>query len=471
MFRSRLFMNVLSLMTAQAAVKLINVVVSIMVVRYLGTDELGRYAYVLAFVYPFGVLADFGLSTYAIREVSRDRSREPHEISILRRALVLLAGVGWLGMMGTAMAVHSDRLIWLCVAMAGLAPLLSSLAIPWLVRMIVREDFQKVSVYQVSASLLGSAATLVVLLSGGTMVWLLVGALVAGGMAVLVAHALAGGGAASVAVPWGAVLPVFRRVFPLGIMMLGYALYYRIDMVMLEWMRTPREVGLYAAAYRFLDLAIALTAALTSPLFTRLSAMATRDPSGVRAVLEQAWNPLLALGLPIVIGIAWIADPLAVVFFGLPFEEAGPLLAILIWGGLPILLIALPNHALIAGDRVWPLAGVYGFSALVNIAANLVLIPQWGAAGASMATVLCEWMNLAAVIYLVKAQCGMVLWTAGLWRVAAALAMMGAVLLVMRDEYVLAQVLGGAGAYAAGLWACGYGRGKEWRIVQRVIAQ
>jgi O-antigen/teichoic acid export membrane protein len=466
---SRLFMSALSLTTAQAVVKAINVVVSIMVVRYLGTDELGRYAYVLAFVYPFGVVADFGLSTYAIREVSRDRSREPHEVGLLRRALALLAGAGWLAATGTAVAIHADRTIWLCVALAGSAPLISSLATPWLVRMIAREDFYKVSVYQVGASLLGSAATLVVLLNGGTTVGLLAGTLVAGAAAVLAARTVAGGEGPSVAVPWTAVLPVLKQVLPLGVMMMGYALYYRIDMVMLEWMRTPREVGLYAAAYRFLDLAIVLTAALTAPLFTRLSAMAPRDPSGVRAVLEQAWGPLLAIGLPIVVGIASVAGPLTTALFGAPFAEAGHLLAILIWGGLPILLIALPNHALIAADRVWPLAGVYGLSVLVNVAANLALIPRWGASGASMATVICEWMNLAAVAHLARARFGVAFPAAGLWRVAAALSLMGAALLLVPSEYAPLRVLLGAGAYAAGLWACGYGRSGDWSLVKRLV--
>ena len=43
----RLFNNILSLATAQVITKLVNMAASIAIVRYLGSEELGRYAYVL----------------------------------------------------------------------------------------------------------------------------------------------------------------------------------------------------------------------------------------------------------------------------------------------------------------------------------------------------------------------------------------------------------------------------------------
>jgi O-antigen/teichoic acid export membrane protein len=460
--------NILSLTAAQLAVKAVNVLVSIALVRYLGAGELGRYAYVLAFAYPFGVLADFGLTTYTIRAVSRDRECEPHALGLLRRALLLLAGLGWVGLMGTAVLTHDDRTLLACLALAGAAPLVSAAASPWLVRLIVRDDLHLLSVYQVAASLLGSAAILTVLATGGSTPELLAATVTAGGVSAALARNLAGAGQAVDRVPWTDVVATIRRVLPFGIMMLGYALYYRIDMVMLQWLREPGEVGLYAAAYRFLDLGILLTAAVTAPFFTRLSAMAG-DAAGVRTLLDQAWTPLLAVGLPVIVGTACAAEAVTVALFGDAFREAGPLLAILAWGGLPLLLISLPNHALIASDRVWALAGVYGLSVAINVAANLALIPLWGAAGASLATVVCEMLNLVLVLVLLRRRFGATWPGGGVWRVCAAAAMMAAIMRVASPAHALVQFAAGGVVYVGCLWGLGFGRSPDLVAVKRLF--
>src|SRR2546430_14737822 len=73
--------------------------------------------------------------------------------------------------------------------------------------------------------------------------------------------------------------------------MAGFALYYRVDMVMLEWLAGPGELGRYAAAYRFLDAIIALAASLGGPLFPRLSSVAVSAPGEARRLLEAGRRP------------------------------------------------------------------------------------------------------------------------------------------------------------------------------------
>ena len=84
MRQGTLLFNLTALVSSHALIKLINFAVSIAVVRYLGAQELGRYAYVLAFAYPFGIVADFGLATFAIREISREPARGPEVVAGLR---------------------------------------------------------------------------------------------------------------------------------------------------------------------------------------------------------------------------------------------------------------------------------------------------------------------------------------------------------------------------------------------------
>src|SRR5205085_153465 len=145
-----------------------------------------------------------------------------------------------------------------------------------------------------------------------------------------------------------------------------------------------------------------LAAALGGPLFPRLSSVALTAPGEARRLLEAGWRPLLALGLPLTVGTLAVADELVALLFGADFAGAAPLLRVLILGTLPLFWVNVAGHALIAADRVWPLVGVYALSALVNVAGNAVLIPRWGAGGAALATVVCEWLNLVLVVGLLR---------------------------------------------------------------------
>lgn len=471
MRRGSLFVNVTSLVSAQAVVKLVNVAVSIALVRHLGTQELGRYAYILAFAYPFGALADFGLATYAIREISRDRARELDVVAILRRALLLLAGLGWAAMMGLAILTRHDAYTLSCLALAGFSSLLSAITTPYLVTLTAREDLHLLSLYQVVGSLLGSAAIVIVLYLKGASLALLLAATLANGVILILAQALAGRMPSLPHVQFSAATMMMRQALPFGLLLIGFALYYRVDMIMLQWLRTPREVGVYAAAYRFLDAVIPLAASIGRPFYPRLSSLSERDPQGARALLETTWRPLLALGLPLSLGTYFIAEPLTLLLFGQDFVDAGPLLQILIWGGLPLLLINIPAQALMATNLVLPLAGVYGVSVAVNILANFLFIPPWGAGGAAIATVLCEWLNLALVVRLVRRQFAVTIACEGLWRYGLAAVGMACALWLVRDYGLAAAILVGALAYAGGLMALGYLRSSDMLAFKRLLAQ
>jgi O-antigen/teichoic acid export membrane protein len=463
--------NVSALVAAQATTKVISLLVSIALVRWLGVDELGRYAYVLAFCFPFGAFADFGLATLAIRDASRAPAHAPRVIAVARRASLTLATASAATMVALALLLGHEAGVVAAIGLAGLASIVSALTMPSLVLLTARERMDRLSLYRVIAALLSSAITVVVLAAGGGVVALLGGSLGAGVVMWRVAHALAADGGASAAIPVGAAGAMLRRAVPFGLLMAGFALYYRIDMVMLEWLATPGDLGRYAAAYRFLDAVIVLAASLGGPLFPRLSSVAVSAPAEARRLLEAGWRPLLALGLPLTIGTLAVADDIVALLFGAQFAGAGPLLRLLILGTLPLFWVNVASHALIAADRVWALVGVYALSVLVNVAGNAVLVPRWGAAGAAMATVACEWLNLALVVRLLRGTFGVRLSATGLWRYAAAIGVMLALVWLARPLGVLATIALGASAYAAALWALGYTRSAEHVLVKRLLVE
>src|SRR2546422_11398767 len=164
--RRSLFRNVTALVSAQVVIKVVNFAVSIAVVRYLGAQELGRYAYVLAFAYPFGILAEFGLGTFAIREISRDSARELEVMALLQRALILLSCASVLAMMGLAVMVRHDVTTIVGIAVAGLSRLLSAGTTPGVVVLSARGEIHFVSLQKAAAAPLGAVAAGVLLLWG-----------------------------------------------------------------------------------------------------------------------------------------------------------------------------------------------------------------------------------------------------------------------------------------------------------------
>ncbi|HUF94369.1 MAG TPA: flippase [Candidatus Limnocylindria bacterium] len=461
--------NAMALVASQIVTKALNLAVAVVLVRWLGADELGRYAYVLAFCFPFGALADFGVATLAIREASAQPARAGAVIAAARRLTAGLGLAAVLVMMAVAILTGHEPRLLAAFALAGLGSLLSAFTLPYLVGLTAREELRRLSLHRVVGSVTGGMLTLAVLLAGGGLLALFAAGVATSVLMLVLARALAGRAlACSERAPVGAMA---RQALPFGLLMIGFALYYRVDMVMLEWMAGSRAVGVYAAAYRFLDVVIVLAASLTGPLFPRLSAVARARPDEARRLLEDAWRPLLALGLPLSIG-AWALAPLLVgVLFGDAFADSAPLLRVLIWATLPLFWVSVANHALIAADRVWPLVAVYAASAALNVIANLLLIPRFGAAGAAAATLACEWLNLAAVVVLVRSAFGVSLSWAGLWRYAGAAALMLAGVWVFREAGLAAAVVAGAALYGGALWALGYLGSADHVAMKRLLAQ
>jgi O-antigen/teichoic acid export membrane protein len=466
-----LFRNAGALVVSQAVTKIVNVAVSLVMVRWLGPVELGTYAYISAFCYPFGALTDIGLGSLVIREISRDRAREPVLVAALSRLLLQLAVIALAAMGGVALLTPHDRRTLLGIGVVALATPLTALTTPSLVALIAREQMYLVSVFQIVRSGLGSLVTLAVLLAGGTVIPLLLGAAATNLIMLGVARWLEGRRPVLPPVAPSVTRALLRQAVPFGLVLIGFTIYYRLDMIMLHWMRDTGEVGRYAAAYRFLDALLVLGAALGGPFYPRLSTMAGRDREGMRIILDGTWSLMAGLAIPLAVGTTLVATPLSLTLFGSQFADAANPLRILIWAGVPILLIVVPGHAMNAIDRVWYLAAVYGTSVLANIAANLLLIPRFGAEGAGVATVVCAWLNLGLVIRCIRRDTGAALPWPPLWRYPLAAAGMAAALVMAAGLGLAVEIPLGAAAYAGCLLLLGYQRSADFQTAKALLRQ
>jgi len=226
-------------------------------------------------------------------------------------------------------------------------------------------------------------------------------------------------------------------------------LYFRIDVPLLNLLRSNTEVGWYGAAYKPFEALLFIPLTLLQVAFPVFSVLHQRAPDKLRAAINSFFKGLLLVGWPLTVGTFLLAPGLDRLLFLYP--ESAPALRILALA----FVFAFVNNAFIGAlnsiDRQVAFSWAAGISLIVNLGLNLVLIPLYGYLGASWATVLTEVALGAAGWVLTARYLGQVPVFALSWKVVLAGLVMGAAVYPLRDlqGFGLVGAVGlGAAVYA-----------------------
>ena len=205
-----------------------------------------------------------------------------------------------------------------------------------------------------------------------------------------------------------------RRGLAFAVQDLFGTLLARLDTLLLTLMASDAVVGLYGASYKLLESTIFLAAAITSAfsaMFTYLGA--TTQPT-IRAAYGRSLKLALSVLTPCATVYLVLAEPLCRLVFGDRFAAAADPLRIL--APVVVLLgVVLLSTSLILGRAQPAVMRRYaGIALAVNLAANLVLIPPFGAEGAATAMLISEVVFAVILVRRASADVGAPAWPATL---------------------------------------------------------
>jgi O-antigen/teichoic acid export membrane protein len=424
--------------------------------RYLGATGYGKIALAFAFIQILGILADVGLLTVVVREISRDPASTDRLVGnalllrlVLSLALLALAALA-------SLALSWDTQVRVAVLIAGV-PFVLGLVNSALVAVLqarLRMD------RAVVADVVGRAASFVALV--------VVVTLDAGFYAVVATAAV--GALVTLVVTWAIVFrearpqpraerEVWRRLLvlalPVGAALAVSELYFRLDTLLVSVFRPYDEVGLYALSYRMVELIGILPAIVMTSVFPLLARYLQESRELAARTVDAAGDVFIAIGAPIAAGGLVVAPDLVRLIGGDEFAgSAGPL-RLLLFAVVLAFVSGLFGHALIAGGRQGSALRL-GTAALVfNLVLNLALVPPYGIEAAAAVAVASEVLLVAGGLVLVRRDLGIRPRFQMLWRACAAAAAMAAVLALVSDLSLALLLPLGVVLYAAGLWALG----------------
>lgn len=183
-----------------------------------------------------------------------------------------------------------------------------------------------------------------------------------------------------------------RPIFVFFAMSIATTVYTNMDNVMLGFIRGTTENGYYDAAVKIKNILVGVVASLGTVLLPRMSYYVERgEREAFAKVTERALRFVFLLSLPLCVYFMLFARPSIYLLSGTAFEASilpmQLIMPTLVFIGLTNIMgiqILVP----IGREKQVLISEIIG--AAVNIAANSLLIPGMGAAGAAIGTVMAE---------------------------------------------------------------------------------
>lgn len=464
--------NTVAITAGTVALKSLNFLFGVYLVRQLGGDRFGQYSIVLAFVGLFQIFAELGVSQYVMREIARDRSKTQSLFWNLVALRLILGLLGIVGITLGALAAGYSSVLVLGVFIYTWTFVLSAFEAPLETVLTANERLDYAAALQVVGQLGFVILGTIVLLSGWGLIPLIaVGLLgmlpqIALGVWAVKRHNLL---AFSVQINPRLWPDLIKAGLPFGIISLTLSIAYSIDTVMMSRVLPEIVVGWYNVAYGLIFSIMALSAGFKTAIVPSLARTYASDPVVVQRWYYRSVKYGLILSLPIAIGGALLAYPLIRFLYAEEFLPAALGLQILIWD-VPFMMFNsfCGNMTTIIGaERA--AARIYTLNALANILLNLYAIPRFGLVGAALVTVTTDLIGALQFYLLLRRKLKLpnMLWT--LARIAAAALLMGgAVSLAGRLPLFLLIGLGTA-VYGALALAFQLVEQSEWAFILRLL--
>lgn len=239
---------------------------------------------------------------------------------------------------------------------------------------------------------------------------------------------------------------------PLGGSALITFFYFKMDAILLSMIQGSAAVGVYGVAYKVMENLTffpAMLAGLILPILSRN--IFTRREKFVE-IADTTFRVFFIIVFPLVIGGAFLSSDIISIVSGSGFEEAVPVLEILMLSLAFIFFGHYFNMILIVGNLQKKLMKLLFFVAVFNISMNIFLISKYSFIGAAMTALMTECLVAVSTGILVYRFLGYRPAFGKLFRVFASASIMAAFLFFSDDlSFLLAGFLSVV-VYLGSLW-------------------
>ena len=391
------------LFLTQILTRVISFFYTIYLAKALGISDFGLFIVSLSYFSIISAVADFGFNRFLIREVSQDRLKANQllwNITILRITLtsILFAVFALFLYM-----FDQDKMRVSLILLATLAILPQSIGMTFDGIFVAQRKLQFSSIALFISSLSNALIGIYLVNSEfgpiGAINALILSQLIF--VAVLFFLIIKNHGLHFPKIEISVIKKVTIGSLPYGILGVLGLLYFRIDAILLSYMKGNIEVGIYGAVFRFLEAVTVVPSVFFSALFPVFANMGD-EPKKIRALYFKSLKLMAGLGFMIMVTYLFVLPEVIKIY--LPDYLSSTAVISILSLSIPFLLMqASAVSVLLSSDKYLKQVLMLSILTLVfNIGLNLIFIPKFGFIAASWVTVFSEVSSFAIFFLLIK---------------------------------------------------------------------
>lgn len=439
---------------AQIAGKVVNALLSILTIKiitnYLSLSGYGEYTTIYEFLAFFGIASDLGLFTIAVREMTKDESKIPRIIGNVLTLRTFLAVSTMIVAIASVWFIpkYQGTHIPFGVAIASLTVLIAILTGTLSSVLQVHLKMEKASWAGVIGKLVSVAYMLYIIFiaipqASDVGFYHLIGAGVIGNMVML---AVTYWYTRKLTViryqfDWDLCKKVLLQALPYGVALILNTIYFRIDTIMLSFMKNSEEVGIYSVGMRMLEAIAVMPLYFMNSVLPVLTKYLEEKNEKYRAVIQYSFDFLTMGSFPLVIGGCVLAYPI-IFLVSTPeylsrlsegFYGSDIALQILLWAMIFSFLNILFSFLLIAVNQQKKLLWINLVGVIFNIGSNYFIIPAFGFRGAAVNSVVSEILILIGAVWMSRKYIQYTISLKTTFKSIFSAVVMGAVVWALRD--------------------------------------
>lgn len=399
-----IFRNSSYLLVSQLFVKIFAFGYAIFLAGNIGAADFGTYSAALSIFGLMSLFSDLGINRVLTRDIAKDESELPKLFSTALLLRALSAAASFLAL--TLFFFFTDpsglRFTLTTIALLSLVPQSVALSIDAILIALKRVSFSAVGFFTFNMISFITGSILIFLGYGvhGAIIAFLVGQLF---YAVFLIYLISQTTKLNFApFDWNIAKNLLIKSWPYGILAaVGFA-SFRIDTVLLSYMRGGEETGIYSLAYRFLEAATIIPVAFGTVLYPVFSEHQENFEKTKKlfkhSLLIGAFVGILVL-ISISIGIPWLLNRF------LPESFVGSSSALIILSlSIPFIFMHIPMGQLLMAreNMLKKVLLLYLFVFIINLMLMLTIIPIYGYIGAAWVTVIAEATTFIAFLSFIK---------------------------------------------------------------------